>query len=40
MKDLNGYRIRTIIHLQYTTWDNKQLPVNTSSFIGKINFLV
>ncbi len=38
IKDLNGYQRRTIIHLQYTSWDNKQLPLNTSSFISKVNF--
>lgn len=37
LKDSNGYRIRTIVHLQYTTWNNIHLPLNTSSFISKIN---
>ena len=35
MKVLNGKRVRTIVHLQYTAWDDAQLPANTKSFIGK-----
>jgi len=35
MTVLNGQRTRTIVHLQYTAWDDAQLPLDTSSFISK-----
>jgi tyrosine-protein phosphatase non-receptor type 14/21 len=35
MKVLNGQRTRTIVHLQYTAWDESQLPFDTTSFISK-----
>jgi len=35
MKVLNGQRTRTIVHLQYTAWDDAQLPLDTSSFLSK-----
>jgi protein tyrosine phosphatase len=38
MKFINGQRTRTIVHLQYTAWDEAQTPINTASFIGKKEF--
>ena len=35
MKLLNGQRTRTLVHLQYTAWDDAQLPLDTNSFLGK-----
>lgn len=35
MKVLNGQRTRTLVHLQYVAWDDAQLPLDTTSFIGK-----
>ncbi len=35
MKVLQGQRTRTIVHLQYTAWDDAQLPLDTDSFISK-----
>ncbi|CAF1098173.1 unnamed protein product [Adineta ricciae] len=37
MKLLNGQRTRTIVHLQYTAWDEAQIPLDTSSFINFVN---
>ena len=35
MSQLSGQRKRTLVHLQYTSWDENQLPLNTMSFIGE-----
>ncbi len=35
MKTLQGQRTRTIVHLQYTAWDDAQLPLDTDSFISR-----
>ena len=35
MTSINGQRTRTIVHLQYTAWDDAQLPIDTASFTGK-----
>lgn len=37
MKFLNGQRTRTIVHLQYTSWDDAQLPLDTHSFLNFIH---
>ncbi|UJR37471.1 hypothetical protein I4U23_030174 [Adineta vaga] len=37
IKDLHGHQTRLIIHLQYTIWNQKQLPLNTQSFLKFIN---
>ncbi|UJR08722.1 hypothetical protein I4U23_012979 [Adineta vaga] len=34
---INGKRTRTIVHLQYTAWDEAQIPLDTSSFINFVN---
>ena len=35
MKFLNGQRTRTLVHLQYTAWDDAQLPLDSLKFIGQ-----
>lgn len=37
MTHIQGQRKRTLVHLQYTSWDENQLPLNTLSFIDFIN---
>ena len=34
IKNLHGHETRSIVHLQYSIWNQKQLPLDTLSFLS------
>ncbi|CAF0945057.1 unnamed protein product [Adineta ricciae] len=39
IKNLHGHETRSIVHLQYSIWNQKQLPLDTLSFLKFINLV-